>query len=180
MKILALVLLLTPFSSHGLWSYNVINNGVPLLSADLLFPVSYTHSSCQFETSVINNGVLDEVFIINTAGCFANNHFFVIDGYMYALSDTVEIDFYADLHLYSETDFMTGCSSATGPIPTESPRVNVSGLSAQFLSNEDMLVFIHSGNIYFKYESINGDIICDNAIEFVDPSEIIFQGGFEP
>ncbi|TDR20499.1 hypothetical protein [Marinicella litoralis] len=179
MKLLTLIFLLTPMSSQALWTFNVINDGSPVLYSDLLFPISYTHSTCQFQAAVINNGSADDVIIINTAGCTSNNHFIVIDGYRYPLSDTVEVNFYSDLHLFTETSNLNNCTSASGIIPTDPPRILLNGLSIEFKADSDALVFTDGNNLYFKYDSINGDIVCDNGVEFIDPREIIFLGGFE-
>ncbi len=180
MKLTIYVLLLTPMISKAQWGFNVINDGSTSLNADLLFPITYSHNDCQFDFTVFNNGSVDDVSIYNNLGCTADNHFLVIDELMYQLNDTMTLDIYSDVFMFSGSSKLFGCATISGSsIIVSNPYLSIDGQNISFSSTNDVEIFYDSKNMYFKFDSANGDVVCDNSIPYVDPSDVIFKGGFE-
>ncbi len=180
MKFTMYILLLIPLASNAQWGFNVTNDGSTSLNADLLFPITYSYNDCQFDFTVFNDGSVDDVSIYNNLGCTADNHFLVIDELMYQLKNTMSLDIYSDVFLFSGSSILSGCTTISGsPIIVSNPYLFIDGQNISFSSTIDVEMFYDSENMYFKFDSVNGDVVCDNSIPFVDPSDVIFSGGFE-
>jgi len=175
-----LLLLFWPALSSGQWQFNVLNNDIEQRSSELQFPIEYKHFDCRFRFQAINNGITDNIQIINGAGCDANNHKLVIDGWQYTLPESFEMNLFSDQWLITGVVPLGNCTTDSGsPINTAPPRLQLNGLLIQISDTYYPDIFVKDDITYFVFGSTNGDISCTLGEPFTNPLNLIFKWGFQ-
>ncbi|WP_223787150.1 hypothetical protein [Marinicella meishanensis] len=174
------LLLTCPFMAMSQWQFDVLNNDLIERSSELIFPIEYKHFDCRFRFQAINNGITDNIQIINGGGCNANNHQLVIDGYQYTLPQSFEMNLYSDQWLITGAVPLGNCSTVSGnPINTAAPQLQLNGTQIQISDGNHPEIYVKDQVTYFVFVSTNGDIVCNLGTPFTQPLNLIFKWGFQ-
>lgn len=178
-KLIGACLLLVSLSVQSQWDFEAETNGVPDLTSNLIFPITYNALICEFTFIAIYNSNLTDMTINNANHC-ANAHWLILDGYQYQMEPGFVFEFLADGYTSPQNIDMGSCSTFSGtPILDAIPSLQIGDQTFQFNPSFGHKVFIDNQQTFFQFQSANGEIFCTNGVEFVDSDDLIFSGRFE-
>ena len=161
------------------WDFVLKNFGNPQSTLPMDFPMAYAESTCQFETTVFDQGQWVSAVVENNFGC-NQPHILILDGYRYSLPVGFTLTMTDTNHLYLGAISLGTCRTRSGnPITSGTPSLTLDGLSIQFRSDRKQNVFYLDGATHFQYHSVDGDIVCTEGTPQANVYNAIFMEDFE-
>lgn len=191
MKVVGIVVLVMSCSLCGASDLKITASDGFCCSLPIEYPTNYYTNTCKYNmdlvTDVLMNTVVNVDFVYDAASCSARTQYIGFDGNYYLFNTESYLDFsgVADL-LWIKQDY-SNCHTVSG--------AGIQGSGAQLVLLGNSLLFdlqpgtvkmnyYESDNVFvLSFNSVNGDIICDNPVDLsgiiTTGGSVIFSDGFE-